>query len=162
MIFWLGLLGLLILLQFAVLFGPPYLPTRRRQRQEALRLLDLKQGQTLYDLGCGDGSLIKEAAKQGTRAVGYEINPLLAGIAWLRTRRERERVKIILGNFWKADISDADGVFVFLAEQFMKRLDKFMSGQKNKKTIKLVSYGFSIPGKKSIAKKGAMLLYLYR
>ena len=162
MVFWLGLLTLILLLQFAVLFGPPYVPTRKKERAQALELLNLKKGQKFYDLGCGDGSLVKEAAQKGIVAVGYEINPILAAIAWLRTIKVRNNARIILGNFWNADISDADGVFVFLAEKFMRKLHNFLNRQASKKTIRLVSYGFTIKNKKPAGKKGALLLYLYR
>ena len=38
-----------------VLFGPPYLPTLAPNLKTALDLLDLKSGQTVLDLGSGDG-----------------------------------------------------------------------------------------------------------
>jgi len=40
-------------------------------------MLNLKSGQTLIELGSGDGRVLKEAAAKGVRAIGYEINPVL-------------------------------------------------------------------------------------
>lgn len=161
MLGWLIGLALLLAIQFAVLFGPPYVPTLKKQRQKALDMLALKPGQVLYDLGCGDGSLLKDAAGRGLRAVGYEINPILAAIAWLRTRRYGSRVKIIRGNFWKADLSEADGIFAFLTSHYMRKMDRLV-GERAKKPVRLVSYGFEIPGKKPAASKAALFLYIYR
>lgn len=154
------ILVLVLALQFAVLIGPPYVPTLRRQRRSALELLELKPGQTLVDLGCGDGSLLIDAARQGIKGVGYEINPLLASIAWLRAKRYKSQVKIHLKNFWKADISKADGVYVFLAGKYMAKFDKFLKSQVSK-PIKVISYGFEIPNTSPIKKKDGLNLYKY-
>lgn len=157
----LGILGLLLLVQFAVIAGPPYVPTLTAQRKQALDMLDLKPRQKFYDLGCGDGGLLKEAAGRGLTAIGYEINPILAAVAWLRTKKHRQNVRINFSNFWRADISAADGVFVFLTSHHMVKLDKFMEMQTTDKPIKLVSYGFAIPGKKPVKTAGALFLYHY-
>jgi SAM-dependent methyltransferase len=144
-----------------VLFGAPYLPTRRPQAEAALDLLNLKPGQTFYDLGCGDGRLLRLAAQRGIKAVGYELNPILALAAGLVNWRYRKLVRVKLGNFWYADISNADGIFVFLVGKRMRQLDKFIASRGGSRPLKLVSYGFQIPGKKSAGKSGAMYLYKY-
>lgn len=158
---WVGVFSLIFLFGFVVIFGAPYVPTLKSQQAIAIELLKLKPGQVFYDLGCGDGRLLKAAAEQGIDVVGYEINPLLAAISWLRTRRCKGHVKIVCGNFWRANISDADGVFVFLVERHMKRLDKFLSRQLKRRKVQVASYGFQIPGHKLAAQRGAMFLYEY-
>ena len=125
-------------------------------------LLDLKPGQVFVDLGCGDGRLLALAASRGLRAIGYELNPFLALYAWARTRRYGRQVKVKWGNFWRADLSDADGVFVFLIGHFMQRLDKLISRYSKKHQIKLVSNAFKVPGKKPLLRKGALMLYVYK
>jgi SAM-dependent methyltransferase len=159
-LFWLGVV-LIALFGFVLLFGAPYLPTLSAQQKLALDMLDLKKGQTFYDLGCGDGRLLKTAAKRGLVSVGYELNPLLAAYARLNTWRYRSQVRVVCGNFWSADISGADGIFVFLIDHHMKRLDEFVSAQHNQKRLALASYGFSIPGKKTTAKSGPIYLYKF-
>jgi len=158
---WITLFGLLFMFGFVVAFGAPYVPTLKRQQKNALDMLKLKPGQVFYDLGCGDGRLLKAAAQSGLKAVGYEINPLLAAIAWMRTRRYDGRVKVVWGNFWRADITDADAVFVFLIEHHMAKLDKFLKGQFKDRAVKVISFGFSIPRKKPTAHQGALYLYSY-
>ena len=158
---WLIILVILLAFQFVVLFlGAPYVPTLSKQREAALDLLDLKKGETLIDLGCGDGAMLKAAAKRGINAVGYEINPLLVAIAWLRTRRYGRRIKVIQGNFWHKKWPPADAVFVFLTDRYMERLHQEIQSRFNK-PIKLITYGFSIPDKKPIAEREACFLYDY-
>ncbi|HVX58696.1 MAG TPA: hypothetical protein VG964_03080, partial [Candidatus Saccharimonadales bacterium] len=128
--------------------------------QTALDMLDLKPGQTLYDLGCGDGRMLKAAAKAGLNAVGYEMSPMLVLIARIVNFRYRRQVKVIMGNYWNADISAADGIFVFLLDKYMARLDKKVTALN--KPIKVASYTFQIPGKKPIRKENAVYLYSYK
>jgi hypothetical protein len=70
-----------------ILFGAPYLPTLKPQIHAALELANLRPGQTLIELGCGDGRVLIAAAHTGIKSIGYELNPLLALIAWIRTIR---------------------------------------------------------------------------
>lgn len=161
--FWLvwSLAILLILAYgFVLLFGAPYFPSLRPHLRAALKLLDLKKGQVVYDLGCGDGRFLKAAAKKGIRAVGYELNPFMFAYSWLTTRRYRRLVKVRYGNFWRADLSDADAVFVFLLDKYMGRLDELIK-KSGKKHLKLASHTFKIPGKKPAAEEYGVYLYKY-
>ncbi|HEY5549886.1 MAG TPA: methyltransferase domain-containing protein [Candidatus Saccharimonadales bacterium] len=163
-IFWAVVaIGVLLVLAyiFVLPFGAPFLPTLKKQSSEALDLLDLKPGQVFVDLGCGEGRLLAIAASKGLRAVGYELNPFLVLYARGRTRRYGQRVKVKWSNFWRADLSDADGVFVFLVGHYMKRLDKLLNKHSKNHQIKLVSNAFKIPGKMPLRQKGALYLYVY-
>lgn len=143
-----------------ILVGAPYMPTLKPSCKKALKLLELKPGQTLVDLGCGDGIMLKLAAESGLRAHGYEINPLLVLIAKLRTIRYGRTVKVQWENFWHADLSGADGVFVFLLDRYMGRLDQKLTRELRPGT-KLVSHAFQIPNKKPAKKQAALYLYKY-
>jgi SAM-dependent methyltransferase len=152
------LLLLILLFGFVVFFGAPYLPTLKTQADEALKLLDLKPGQTLLELGCGDGRVLRLAAEQGCTAVGYELNPLLVLAARIRTWRHRKNVRVVWGNYWTAKWPPADGIFVFLLDKYMNKLDKKII-QEYKESVKLVSFAFKVPGK--VAAKESKGLYLY-
>lgn len=144
-----------------VFFGAPYLPTMRRQSEAALDLLDLKSGQTLIELGSGDGRVLKLAAKRGINAVGYELNPLLALFSAIYTWKYRRKVRIIWGNYFAKKWPEADGVFVFSIKKYMKKLDKKIS-QYPYRPLKVASFAFKIPGKKYEAEKAGVFLYLYK
>jgi cyclopropane fatty-acyl-phospholipid synthase-like methyltransferase len=145
---------------FVLLFGAPYFPSLKPHIKAALELLDLKEGQVVYDLGCGDGRFLRAAAKKGVKAVGYELNPFMFLFSWLTTRKYGRHVKVRLGNFWHADISRADAVFVFLLDSYMSKLDHKLK-KEGKKGLKLASHTFKIPGKKATATNYGVHLYKY-
>ncbi len=144
-------------------FGAPYVPTLQPQARIAIEMINLKPGETLLELGCGDGKLLVLAAQTGVYAVGYELNPILVIVAWLRTMRYRKYVKVVWGNLWNVKKwPDADGIFVFLLQKHMAKLDKkIMQWHEGKsKPLKLVSFAFTIPGK-APAKQNKLGVYLY-
>jgi SAM-dependent methyltransferase len=160
--FWLISILLVFIICFAgvLTVGAPYLPTLKQQVVTALELAQLKPGQSLLELGCGDGKVVLAAAKQGIKVVGYEINPILALVAWLRTWRYRKHVKIVCADFWKVNWPEAEAIFVFLLPKYMTKLDEKIETE-TKKPIKLVSFAFSIPGKSKAMKKNCVYLYKY-
>lgn len=153
------LVGILALQLAVIIRGAPYLPTLKRQREQAIDLAGLKPGQTIIDLGSGDGAMLLAAASRGLNAIGYEINPLLVLVSLFRTLRYRRQVRVVWGNFWRAKLPAADAVFVFLIPRHMRGIDELMNCQG--KPMKLITYAFKIPGKKIATKKGAIFIYNY-
>lgn len=143
-----------------LLFGAPYLPTLSPQVSAALELADLQPGQTLLELGSGDGKVLIAAAKSGIHAVGYELNPLLAALSWLRTWRYRQLVTVVWGDFWRKPWPQSEAVFVFLLDRYMHKLDTKLTALPNK-PIKLISFAFRVPDRKAIQEKRGVYLYLY-
>ncbi|MDZ7785580.1 MAG: methyltransferase [Candidatus Saccharibacteria bacterium] len=142
-----AIVGVFLGFAFVVFFGAPYLPTLSPQIDRALNLADLKEGETLLELGCGDGRVVAAAAKRGYKVVGYELNPVLALFSWVRTRKYRGQVKIVWGNFWRKKMPEADAIFVFLLQRYMKKLDNKITQEYSGKSIKLVSFAFKVPGR---------------
>lgn len=157
------LVAVLIVLIFGlvVIVGPPFLPTMNKNIVTALDMLDLKPGQTLLELGSGDGRVAKAAAERGLRVIGIEINPILVVIARLRCWRYRQQVKIVWDDIWKAKWPEhADGVFTFLLQRQMSRLDKRVETW-HKHPVKVASFAFYIPDKPPVAKYNGIFLYKY-
>lgn len=144
-----------------VFFGAPYLPTLRPQALEALKLLNLKPGQTLIELGSGDGRVLRLAAQRGINVVGYELNPILVLVSYVVTFRQRRNVKIIWGNYWNTAWPPADGVYAFLIQGYMERLNTKVA-QYQYKPVKLVSLAYRIKGKKPTKESGSLILYNYK
>lgn len=145
---------------FVLLQGAPYLPTLSKQVEIALDMVDLRPGQTLLELGSGDGKVLIAAAERGWNVVGYELNPLLAAFSWLRTRRYGGRVKVVCGNFWNRQWPPSDGIFVFLLDKYMLRLDTKIAREGYR--VKLVSFAFQIPGRQPKATRAGLYLYEYK
>jgi len=144
-----------------LLVGAPYVPTLSPQVQAALDLAKLRPGEHLLELGCGDGRVLVAAAQRGIRVTGYELNPFLALVAWLRTRRYRHLVRVVWGDFWRADWPAADAVFVFLLDRFMSKLDERLQAYPHR-PIRLVSFAFRIPAKRPAAERAGVYLYRYQ
>jgi len=145
---------------FVVAFGAPFLPTLNPKVKGALKLIDLKPGQTLLELGSGDGRVLKAAAQQGLKAVGYELNPLLVIYSKILNFKYRQQVKIHWGNYWRKDWPPADGIFVFLLQPYMEKLDQKIVDQ-YAGGIKLVSFVFTIDSRKPAKTKEGLYLYKY-
>jgi SAM-dependent methyltransferase len=160
MIVSLVLILVVLLFGFVILFGPPYLPTRRAQLNAALDLLDLKPGQTLLELGSGDGRVVLAAAKQGWNVVGIELNPVLVLVSRLRTWRYRRQVRIIWGDYFRVTWPPAEGIFTFMIQRQMAKLDQHIE-QWHRKPVRLASLAFYIPDKKPAAKREGIFLYKY-
>jgi SAM-dependent methyltransferase len=143
-----------------ILFGAPFLPTLKTQIQVVFEFLDLKPGQKLIELGSGDGRVLIEAAKRGIYATGYELNPILFVYSWFKTRKYKDQITLKFGNYWRAEWPETDGIFVFLLNKYMKRLNKLVV-QEYKNPVNLVSYAFKIPGLEASAEKSGVFLYKY-
>lgn len=144
-----------------VLRGAPYVPTHRPSVERALDMLDMPKGSRLIDLGSGDGVFLKAAAERGYWVVGYEINPILCVVSYLRCWRYRNRVTVRWRDFWLTRLpADTDAVFVFLAGPYLHRLHKKLQRERTKPLI-VVSYGFLIPGAGK-PMKSAHALHLYK
>lgn len=158
---WLAGIAVVLLFGFVVLVGAPFLPTLNKQIDPAFELLNLKPGQTLLELGSGDGRILKAAAERGLHAVGYELNPLLVLYSRLRLWPYRKQTKVRWGNYWGKDWPPADGIFVFLLDPYMRKLDKKIMQYKHK-PVKLVSFAFRIPGRPITKQKNGLYLYTYK
>lgn len=161
---WTILWGVLVVVvgafAFVIAFGAPYLPTLSPQVKTALDLIDLQPGETLLELGSGDGRVLMAAAERGINGIGYELNPLLVLYSWLRTRKYGKHVKIVWGNYWRKTLPPAQGIFVFLLNPYMEKLHKKVI-QEFSQPVKLVSFAFKIPGKKATREKDGLFLYRY-
>ncbi len=143
-----------------VFVGPPYVPTFNKQVQTALDLLDLKPGQTLLELGSGDGKVARAAAQRGLKVVGIELNPLLVLVARIRCWQYRDQVTIVWDDMWKARWPQADGIFTFLLQRQMERLDKRIVIW-HTQPVKLASFAFFIQDKPPVSKFNGIFLYEY-
>jgi SAM-dependent methyltransferase len=146
-----------------VFVGPPYLPTLNPQVKAALDMLDLKKGQTMLELGCGDGRVLLAAAERGWRVVGIELNPLLVLVCMVRTWRYRKLVKVRWGNYWDTTLwGQADGIFGFVLPKYMTKLDNMIETWRGDRSVQLSSFAFSIPDKKVARESSGVFLYEYK
>lgn len=152
-------IAVILLFSFVLFFGAPYLPTLGKQVNAAIDILKLKKGDRLLELGAGDGTVALVALRRGLKVTAIELNPLLCIVIYIRTFNHRSNVKIICGNFWTTKWGEYDGIYTFLLDKYMKKLDKRIV-QENK-SVNLASFAFKIPGRKIEAEKLGVFLYKY-
>lgn len=155
-------LWLVLLFGFVVFFGAPYLPTLAKQKRAALEMLELEPGQTLIELGSGDGRILKAAAEKGLKVIGYELNPLLVAVSYIRTFKYRKHIRIHWANFWWHTWPRTDGIFVFLLDRYMDKLDKKIIQNYPGKKVKLVSVAFKVPEREIAKEQDGVYLYEYK
>jgi ubiquinone/menaquinone biosynthesis C-methylase UbiE len=135
--------------------GPsvPFVPTRPEVLDLVFQALDLKEGDVLYDLGCGDGRIVVEAAKRYPvkKAVGVELRDELYKEATERVKREGldSRVEIIHGDFFRVPISEATVVYMYLLTSVNEALKPKLK-QELKPGTRVVTLDFQIPGWKPV------------
>jgi hypothetical protein len=125
----------------------PPTPARMRWIQKALAQAQVRRGELVVDLGAGDGRVLRVAAREfGARAVGYEIEPLHCVAAWLSALFEGVLGQVSIRNqdLYKADLSDADVVFMYLNPTFVANLRPTLA--QLKPGARVVSLNFPIEG----------------
>ena len=133
----------------------PYVTSPQRAVDKMLEMAGLISGETLYDLGCGDGRiLITAAQKYHVKAVGVEISDRLARTAEdnVKALGLEDRVKVVHGDFMQVDLSPADVVTLYLMttaiESLRPNLEKYL-----KKDARVVSYDYPIPGGNAVGEQ---------
>ena len=130
----------------AIFGGGPFVPTPNRAVKKILKHAKIRPHQKLYDIGAGDGRLLHFAEKlYGAKATGFEIDPFVYSLARFNQIFLRHKGKIILGNFQKHSLKDADFVFCYMLPETLKEYrTKFARELKPSCTI--ISYTFKIHG----------------
>jgi len=124
----------------------PYVPSPPEVVEEMLRLAQLKPGDILYDLGCGDGRIVVTAAqKAGIKAIGIDIDPQRIEESWQNARAAgvTNLVEFRQGDLFTADIHDASVVTLYLLTYVnLKLRPKLLS--ELKPGTRLVSHNYAM------------------
>lgn len=124
----------------------PYVSTPHEVVDEMIRLAGVKASDVVYDLGCGDGRLVIEAAKKtGCRGVGVDIDAELIAASESRARAAgvEDRVRFVRQDFFETDIREATVMLIYLFTNVNIRLrPKFLSEMKP--GSRLVSHAFDL------------------
>src|SRR5687767_10076198 len=159
------LLFILILLWILIpaLYGLPPVTTKPERIRKALRLANLQPDEVLYDLGAGDGRVLLIAARDfGAKAVGIEVGPIQCALIWLRAIASGfgNQIQVRWANFYKADLREADVVFVYVTSTEVTKLAPHLEKQM-KKGARLVSISADFPEWEPSAFDERELIFVY-
>lgn len=138
---------LFLITAYVCLIGAPFIPTPQPVVDHMVKAAKLKSGMKVLDPGCGDGRMILTAVKDhaGVTGVGYELFFIPYLLALFRTRKYRDRIKILFRNSDYADLTDVDVMFCYMLQKPMQRNSEKYK-RELKKGSKIISYAFEIPG----------------
>lgn len=140
-----------ICLIYAQVLGAPTVYANKNAIIDACKMAGLKKGQTLIDLGCGDGrSLILAAREFGAKGIGIERSPY----CFLRSKVNvylsgQKDIKILFGDIQRFDteIKKADAIYVYLLNSVLAKIETWLFDSK-KINAQVVSLAFEFPNYK--------------
>ena len=93
-----------------------YVPTRLQTVERMLDFAELKAGETLVDLGSGDGRIVLAAAKRGANARGIELDEGRFSIAncWANELGLTGKARFLQANIFEHNFTDAVVVTMYL------------------------------------------------
>jgi hypothetical protein len=124
----------------------PYLPTPMSIVDQMLQAGQLKPGETMFDLGSGDGRIVIEAArKYKANAIGVELDDALAASSTEKIANLglAKTARIIHGDLLGQDYSSADLITVYLWPEANQKVARMLEGQ-IKKGARVVSHDFEM------------------
>jgi SAM-dependent methyltransferase len=130
----------------------PYVTSPQPIVDRMLDMADVKPGETVYDLGCGDGRVLVTAAqKYKAKAVGVELSEKLVEMTTDLVKRLglQDQIKVLHGHLLDINLSDADVVTIYLEtssnELLRPNLEKYL-----KAGSRVVSHDFEVRGWKPV------------
>jgi uncharacterized protein (TIGR03000 family) len=127
----------------------PYVPSPEKVVEKMLEMAKVKEGDVVYDLGCGDGRIVITAVSKfnAKKGVGVDIDP-----ARIKDSNENakkagvsEQTQFVLGDIFKLtehDLSDATVVTLYLKSAPNARLMPIL--KKLKPGTRIVSHDYGI------------------
>ncbi len=124
-----------------------WVPTPYEVVNKMLEMAQVKKGDVLYDLGCGDGRIVVTAAKNfGVRAFGFDIDPQ-------RIKDSRDNVKnnnldgqvtITQADIFTLDLSQANVITLYLLPSLNVKLIPQL--KRCRPGTRIVSHDFDMEG----------------
>jgi len=135
--------------------GPivPFVPTRKEALDLLLKMLDLREKDVFYDLGCGDGRVVIEVLKKFPvgKGVCVEVRRDLLEEAIKRAKAERvdDRFIPIHSDFFDVSLRDATVIYMYLLASVNEALKPKLLKELAPGT-RVITLDFQIPGWKPV------------
>lgn len=130
----------LISFTWGALSCAPWVPTMKAESSLLVDNLKISPSATIYDLGCGTGSILFAFADKYPEAkcIGYDVSlfPLFFGLLRkLRSPKKYKNISLRFGDLFKQHFADADLVVIFLMEKSYKKLFAKLTSEAKPGTI---------------------------
>ena len=169
-VFWIVMLVMVLAVAAVVgiflvtaLTGAPYVPTLKTDLSESLKkLYPLGKKDLLIDLGAGDGVILNEAASRGAKALGIELNPILA-LVIRRRFRKNPKVNVKCRDFYRVKFPpETTVVYAFAVSLRINSIYRKIQDEANRlnKTLYFISNAFDVDEVKP--EKAVSTFYLYK
>lgn len=101
----------------------PYVVTPRKRLPFIMEHMRITADTIIYDLGCGKGDILFTAEKfKPKKLIGFELSPLHAWYAQGKAWCLNSRVRVYRRDFFTADISEADIIYLFLVQSIVEKI----------------------------------------
>lgn len=166
---------IIILFAFPQFSPIPYFPSNKKDLKLIIKALKLRNGQTVIDLGAGDGLVIFAAAQEAfqkklnTNFIAVDINPFLLLIMYVRRlfHQNKHHIRVMYGNIFNLDfktltLSNLSTFYLYISPWYIEKT--LTNIKKQFKHFSLISYMYPI---KSLIKKEKKIkgfkhdIYLY-
>ena len=117
--------------------------------EKILELAELRPGETLYDLGAGDGRIVIRAAQEyGVMAIGIESHPDLVEYARgkIRDLRLENCCQVLAGDFYEANLQEADVIVFYLGTEDVNARIRTTFREKVEAGARIVTVNAAVPG----------------
>ena len=130
------------------MFIAPFVATPLPVVKQMLTLAEIKHGDIIYDLGYGDGRVVIMAAQDfGAQGIGVEMREDLAKQAMgkISDLGLEGRVKIVHGDMFKVDISQANVITLYLTTSANDKVKPKLEAELKPGT-RVISHDYEILG----------------
>jgi len=128
-----------------------FVPTPHSVVDKMLEMAQIKPGDVVYDLGCGDARIVVAAAKKyGVKGVGFDIDPvrIKESLENVKSNKVEHLVTIRQADIFTLDLREANVVTLYLLPdlnvRLMPQLAKLRPGSR------ILSHDFNMRGAKPV------------
>ncbi|MFO0703908.1 MAG: class I SAM-dependent methyltransferase [Patescibacteria group bacterium] len=146
--------------------GAPFVSSRMKDVDEALKKVNPTKGSHFLELGCGEGKVVCKAVKEySLHGRGIDISPIWLIMAKVRAKLMgiSKKVDFKAENILKTDMKWADTVYLYMMPRFLEKNAKEIFAKCKLGTI-VISYVFDIPAlkDKEVKEKRGERYYIYK